>query len=135
MKKKLVLILAALMCISLCACGGSEANNNADQNSQTSTEQKDFYVDAETGEKVEIEINDDKTCEYYAKVKDVKTYENGTVLFQFEYKLDDTVGYSVYQTDKQEFEKGDVVKVTCSWNETDNKPSLQDIISVEKVEE
>lgn len=41
MKKKFVLILAALMCISLCACGGAEStsgNNNSESNSSQITQ-------------------------------------------------------------------------------------------------
>lgn len=41
MKKKLVLIFATLMCVSLCACGGSEStsgNNNSETKQESSTE-------------------------------------------------------------------------------------------------
>lgn len=48
MKKKLLVMLVAVMCIMLCACGSSEANNsnteNNQNNSEVSTEEEGFSI-------------------------------------------------------------------------------------------
>ena len=76
MKKKVVLILATLMCISLCACGGSEEiskdstgikiENNIDVNKDTKTEESSNTSLL----KKEIEITLDNWQEYFEE-KDV----------------------------------------------------------------
>ena len=132
MRKTILGLVMVVMLMGLVGCG--ETNEQSNKN-EINSETKETYIDGVTGERVEVEISNDEPYTYYAEVKKVKVYDNGTVLYQFEYKIDDMFGYSTYQTDKQEFEEGDVVKVTCGWNKTENKPSLQEIISVEIVEE
>ena len=136
MKKMILGLVMATMLMCLVGCGGSEANNNTDKNNGTSTES---YIDGVTGERVEVEISDDKTYTYYAEVTKALNYEDGSAMYQLTFRIEDgdykNAGASAYKTEKPELSEGDVVKVVCSWNETDNKPNLQDIISVEKVEE
>lgn len=124
MKKVMLGLVMVMMLMSLVGCGETNSKNS-----------DNYYVDSNTGNKVEVEVSTEKTYEFYVSVKDVKVYENGKVLYQLEYKIDDKVGYTVYETDEVKFEKGDVVKVTCGWNTTENKPSFQDIVSIEKVNE
>ncbi|MBQ8279298.1 MAG: hypothetical protein IJZ23_05605 [Roseburia sp.] len=84
MKKKLVLVIATLMCVSLCACGGTEttnSNNNTestsvDSNSETKTEQNGFTPNQPT-ETEEIETKEnasDMTVEEMQKYYDVEKY-------------------------------------------------------------
>ena len=48
MKKKLLVMLVAVMCIMLCACGSSEGNNsnteNNQSNSESNTEEQGFSI-------------------------------------------------------------------------------------------
>lgn len=64
MKKKLVLLLATLMCVSLCACGGSETSSG--NNTDTKTEENGGLFQTEK----EIEITMDNWQEYFEE-KDV----------------------------------------------------------------
>ena len=84
MKKKIVFVLATLMCVSLCACGGTEptnSNNNTesasvDSNSETKTEQNGFTPNQPT-ETEEIETKEnvsDMTVEEMQKYYDVEKY-------------------------------------------------------------
>ena len=66
MKKKLVLLLATLMCISLCACGGSETSSG--NNTDTKTEENGGSLSQ--GEEKEVEITMDNWQEYFEE-KDV----------------------------------------------------------------
>lgn len=59
MKKKLVLLLATLMCISLCACGGSEGTSGDNTNTQKEESGGLFKT------KKEIEITLDNWQEYF----------------------------------------------------------------------
>lgn len=52
MKKKLLLALASLMCISLCACGGNESTSG-DKNTETPTTQTETSENTEDGKPVE----------------------------------------------------------------------------------
>ena len=53
MKKKIVFVLATLMCVSLCACGGTEPTNS--NNSTEENQENGFTPVSET--EVETEIN------------------------------------------------------------------------------
>ena len=66
MKKKLVLLLATLMCISLCACGGSETSSG--NNTDTKTEENGGSLSQ--GEGREVEITMDNWQEYFEE-KDI----------------------------------------------------------------
>ena len=59
MKKKLVLLLATLMCVSLCACGGNETSSG--NNTDTKTEENGGLFKT----KKEIEITMDNWQEYF----------------------------------------------------------------------
>jgi len=61
MKKKLVLLLATLMCISLCACGGNESTS--ENNTDTKTEENVFLSSSKEGKEVEITM--DNWQEYF----------------------------------------------------------------------
>ena len=55
MKKKLVLVLATLMCISLCACGGNESTSGDNK--------ENGFTPSQVTEKDETEENDTETME------------------------------------------------------------------------
>lgn len=128
MKKIILVMLGVMMIMSLVGCG---SNGSKD----ISTEE--YYVNSNTGEKIKIETSIEKTYDYYAIVKNVKHYDNGKTIYQFEYKIDEITGYSTYEieNDTLSLEKNDTVKIICGWNTTDNKPNFQSIISVEKIVE
>ena len=77
MKKKLVLLLASLMCISLCACGGSEIssgnniNTETKTNSENSTDTKEDNSEfqRETTEEGYIIISKKEFASYITKVE------------------------------------------------------------------
>ena len=64
MKKKLVLLLATLMCVSLCACGGSETSSG--NNTDTKTEENGGSLSQ--GEEKEVEITMDNWQEYFEEI-------------------------------------------------------------------
>ena len=66
MKKRLIMILATLMCISLCACGGSESTSG--DNTDTKTEESGGLFKTEK----EIEITMDNWQEYFYVAEDIE---------------------------------------------------------------
>lgn len=66
MKKKLVLLLVTLMCISLCACGGNESSSG-NNTTDTKTEENGGLL---SQERREVEITMDNWQEYFEE-KDV----------------------------------------------------------------
>ena len=73
MKKKLVLILAALMCISLCACGGSESTNGDNKEEGFTPTVTTETEETETKEET-ITAPDNMTVEEMQKYYDVTQY-------------------------------------------------------------
>ena len=63
MKKKLVLLLATLMCISLCACGGSETSSG--NNTDTKTEVENESNQVEVNQNINTELQRETTEEGY----------------------------------------------------------------------
>lgn len=62
MKKKLVLLLATLICVSLCACGGSETSSG---NNTTDAKTEENGSSLSQGEGREVEITMDNWQEYF----------------------------------------------------------------------
>ena len=74
MKKKLVLVLATLMCISLCACGGNESTNG-NNNSETKQEENGFTPNQPTEKEEETTTApDNMTIEEMQQYYDVEKY-------------------------------------------------------------
>lgn len=73
MKKKLVLILATLMCISLCACGGSESTSGDNKENDSTQNQT---TETNTQSDKTIELSDLKLSEddYYIVTKEQLKY-------------------------------------------------------------
>ncbi len=72
MKKKLALLLATLMCISLCACGGTEstsANNKKEESGFTPV----ITTEEEKTEEIVDEIDKDNLEKYYDTTQFVGT--------------------------------------------------------------
>ena len=116
MKKKLVLVLATLMCISLCACGGSESTSG-DNNSEIKQENSTEVINGLTGEKEEIKDTqtNEKTMVLYAKVIEVNngtTIDGSTERIKFEFSLNDIVSTFGDEYPVDTFEVGNVVKFT-----------------------
>ena len=63
MKKKLALLLATLMCISLCACGGSETSSG--DNTDTKTEIENESNQVEVNQNINSEVQRETTEEGY----------------------------------------------------------------------
>jgi len=85
MKKKLVLVLATLMCISLCACGGTESTSG-NNNSETKTEENGFTPNqpTEETETKEEETNiSDMTVEEMQKYYDTEKFIGKTTFSLF----------------------------------------------------
>ncbi len=79
MKKKLLVMLVAVMCIMLCACGSSEGNNTESNtgNSQVNTENSQSDTDTTQNESVKLPIVG-KWAELYITYADYK--ESGIVI-------------------------------------------------------
>lgn len=76
MKKRLIVILATLMCISLCACGGESTSGNntnveTETNSENSTDTKDENSEfqRETTEEGYVIISKEEFASYITKVE------------------------------------------------------------------
>jgi hypothetical protein len=81
MKKKIVLILAILMCISLCACGGSESTSNSENKvvEQNDDKGNGFTPNqpSDTSNKVETEVENvvsEMTVEEMMQYYDAEQY-------------------------------------------------------------
>ena len=75
MKKKLVLILATLMCISLCACGGTESTSGNNTDTSTKKEESGFTPNqvTETEKEELLEIDENNLEQYYDTTQFVGT--------------------------------------------------------------
>ena len=59
MKKRIVVFLATLMCISLCACGGTEStggNNSSENGNSEITQNKDNHTEENTNQNTEMSL-------------------------------------------------------------------------------
>lgn len=76
MKKRIVVFLASLMCISLCACGGTESTGG--DNATTQTEESGFTPNQPTEkeeivEEVTLDIDEENLGQYYDTTQYVGT--------------------------------------------------------------
>lgn len=73
MKKKLVLLLATLMCISLCACGGTESTSGDNIDTQVENH-SGSNIDTKTEKKIEITV--DNWQEYFEIKREVNVHRD-----------------------------------------------------------
>lgn len=73
MKKKLVLVLATLMCISLCACGGSDTTNGDNKENVTTNQEtdKDGFT---PNQATETEETKKETVDFNMTVEEMQKY-------------------------------------------------------------
>ena len=74
MKKKLVLALATLMCISLCACGGNETTSGDNKDGFTPNKTTETTEQKDTQTQQEEKIPSDMTVEEMQKYYDTEQY-------------------------------------------------------------
>lgn len=93
MKRQLVLLLATLICISLCACGGSESTNGSNANIQT---ESNNGTNTNSKTEKEVEITVDNWQEYFEIKREVNVHRDA-------FDEITSVGISEHFTIKEEF--------------------------------
>lgn len=137
MKKKIVLFLATLMCVSLCACSGSESTSG-DNNSETKTEQngvtpsQPIEETEETENKKETLIVDDIDRDNLQQYYDTTKFSgNPTLCYGIYYIFNGKASFELYDLSRKGIgsieiepieELLDSHKYFCIMTDNDNTP-------------
>jgi len=139
MKKRIVVFLATLMCISLCACGGSDTTSGNDTNEQTGSQGKEHTIVVDTPTETEETIDD--TFVIYTEIGSIPFEDENkqvcavTITFEFQGKEEwQTINF---EGKPNEYKVGDKIKLVLGSRmyEGEALPDRSNIISIEIITE
>lgn len=134
MKKKLLLALATLMCISLCACGGTESTSGDNTDTNTKTEESGGSSLFKTEK--EIEITMDNWQDYFIVTEEIRCKVTLNAFDEIDYiKIDPVYSLQLkeeYSNAKEftlavEYHSHDFEVKTLKYNLNDNTYEIADM--------